>query len=138
LKAFIDTSSLFKKYIEENGSQEFGLLLENISEIIVSPITIIEFHSVIARKQHERGLNVKDAEWIETEFLKDYNYFHVVKWSDELIKKSVSALKEYQLKTLDSIQLASAILTKPDVFIVSDQKLFNAAKKKLQNAKYID
>jgi uncharacterized protein with PIN domain len=48
--AFIDTSSLFKKYVEEGDYQALDSLLKDISEIIISPITALEFNSVILSK----------------------------------------------------------------------------------------
>ncbi len=75
MKAFIDKSTLFKKYIEENGSKKFEKLLESVSEIIVAPITILEIHSIIERRVREKSLNNSDAKWIEKEFLYDYNFF---------------------------------------------------------------
>jgi len=47
LRAFIDTSSLLKKYIEEDGAEEFNSLLDSVSEIIISPVTILEVHDVL-------------------------------------------------------------------------------------------
>jgi len=73
MRAFIDTSSLFKKYIEENGSKKLEELLGSVSEIIIAPITILEVNSILERRLKEKSINSLDAKWIEKEFLRDYD-----------------------------------------------------------------
>ncbi len=137
MKAFIDTSTLFKKYIEEKGTDKFESLLENIFEIIVSPITWLEMNTIIERRLRENTLNKKEASYINIEAKKDFNYFSKVIWNENLERKSIELIKKYPLKTLDSLQLASACLSNTDIFITSDKKLFNIAKKELKKAHFI-
>jgi predicted nucleic acid-binding protein len=137
MNAFIDTSSLFKKYVDEPGSEKFDRLLENISGIIISPITILEINSVLERRIREKTLKTSDAEWIENEFLTDYAHFAVVKWSEDLISQSTRIIRRYQLKVLDSIQLSSAILAKAEIFITSDKRLFEACRNEISGVSFI-
>ena len=65
MRAFIDTSSLLKKYVDEQGADTFDALLLSVSEIIVAPITLLEIHSIIERRLREKTLNTADAAWIE-------------------------------------------------------------------------
>jgi predicted nucleic acid-binding protein len=131
MRAFVDTSSLFKKYVEEPGSEDFNRLLEDVSEIIIAPITLLEVHSILERRLREKSLKSSDAKWIEKEFFLDYSYFGVVDWNDDLQKECVRIIRKYQLKVLDSIQLSAAILAKVSLFITSDKRLFEASGKEL-------
>jgi predicted nucleic acid-binding protein len=137
MRAFIDTSSLFKKYVDEKGSNTMADLLAIVSEIIISPITILEMNSILARRLKEKSLSSPDAKWIEKEFLYDYDFFGVVGFNDELISKCIRVIRKYQLKVLDGIQLSSAIFSKPEVFIVSDKRLFEAAKHELKRVEFV-
>ncbi len=76
MRAFIDTSSLFKKYVEEDGSKELDLLLQEISEIAVSPVTRIEMNAVIARRLREKSLTAQQADRLKLETHKDFQSFH--------------------------------------------------------------
>ncbi|MFH1761729.1 MAG: type II toxin-antitoxin system VapC family toxin [bacterium] len=137
MRAFIDTSSLFKKYVEEEGSGKFNKLLDSISDIIVSPITILEINSVIGRRVREKTLRPQDANWIEKEFLKDYSFFGIVQWNESLIKECTRIIRKYHLRVLDGIQLSAASISDAVLFITSDTRLFKTSKKEIDNVKYI-
>ena len=138
MRAFIDTSTLFKKYVDEKGSRRFSKLLESISEILVAPVTVLEVHSVLERRIRDKSLTRKDAGWIEKEFLFDLNFFGVVRYNENLMKEATRVIRKYQLKVLDGIQLSSAILSQPDIFVVSDARLFAASKSELRKTEYIE
>lgn len=137
MRAFIDSSSLFKRYVVEKGAEEFNRLLETVFEIIVSPITVLEVHSIIERRLREKSLKIEDGKWIEKEFLKDYGYFGVVSWEDELIETATRLIRKHQLRVLDGIQLASGLICNPDLFITSDKQLFKAASQECKKTVFI-
>ena len=137
MKAFIDTSSLIKKYIDEKGSDQFNVLLKQISEIILSPFCLLELNSVFQRRLKEKTLNIDQVSSILTELKRDLPYFNRIHWNDHLEQKALELIQKYQIRTLDSLQLASGCLADADVFITSDQKLYQAAKKELHNVKLI-
>jgi predicted nucleic acid-binding protein len=137
MRVFIDTSSLFKKYIEENGSKKLEELLGSVSEIIIAPITILEVNSILERRLKEKSINSLDAKWIEKEFLLDYDYFGIIEFNDDLVRECIRVVRRYQLKVLDGIQLSSAIFSRPQLFIVSDLRLFEAAKKEMPLVEFV-
>jgi uncharacterized protein len=137
VRAFVDTSSLFKKYVEENGADEFNRLLDSVFDIIVSPVTIIELHSILERRLREKTIVLADAQWVEKEFQADYQYFGVVEWNETLLQESIRVVRRHQLRVLDGIQLASGLLAGPSLFITSDRKLYDAALKELPSVNLI-
>ena len=137
MRAFIDTSSLFKKYVEENGSKELDGLLLQVSEIAVSPITWVEMSAVIARRLREESLTSQQAAWLRSEMHKDFQSFHRVVWNDSLEKTAAALVYQSSLSTLDAIQMASGILSKAEIFVTSDRALFQEAQKKIRKALYI-
>ncbi|MBI4310119.1 MAG: type II toxin-antitoxin system VapC family toxin [Candidatus Omnitrophica bacterium] len=133
MRAFIDTSSLLKKYIHEPGSDKFDQLLENIREIAVSPTLLLEIHCAVQRRFHERIITAEQKEFIKEEIKKDDVYLAKVAWSNDLEQKALHIIERHKIKTLDSIQLASAHFSKADMFVTSDHKLFQIAKKEIKN-----
>jgi len=134
MRVFIDTSSLFKKYVEEDGSKELDSLLQGVSEIAVSPVTWIEMSAVIARRLREKTLSSQQAVWLQSEVRKDFQSFHRVIWNEALEKTAMELVYEHPLSTLDTIQLASGFLSKADLFVTSDQGLFEEAQKSVRKA----
>ena len=134
MRAFIDTSSLLKKYIREPGSDEFDQLLENITEIVVSPTLLLEIHYAVQRRFHERIITLEQTEFIKQEIKIDDIYIARVPWSNDLEQKALNIIERHRIKTLDSIQIASAHFSKADMFVTSDRKLFQIAKKEIKGA----
>ena len=137
MKAFIDTSSLVKKYFEEDGSPQFEILLDDISEITVSPIYWMEVNSAIGRRLQGGDLQERQARWIQKEAQKDLSHFSHILWNERLEQITVELLYKYQLKTLDSLQLASGLISKQDIFITSDKHLFSIAKKIFDQVRFV-
>ena len=134
MKVFFDTSALFKKYIQEQGSDKLDEILEKTTEITVAPTFIVEMHSGAQRRLHERIMTTQQMEFLKHEVKLDYVFFAKVYWNDILEEKALTLIHHYKLKTLDSIQLASALLAKTENFVTSDHQLFQAAKKEIKNA----
>ena len=137
MRAFIDTSSLFKKYVEEDGSKELEDLLFSVSEIAVSPITWIELNAVVARHMREKSLTSQQSSWLDLETRRDFQFYHRVLWNEVLEKKAVELVQQFFLSTLDGIQLASGILSRADIFVTSDRRLFEEASKVIRKTKFI-
>ena len=137
MRAFVDTSSLFKKYVDEKGSNAFDGHLQSVTEIIIAPVTLLEINSIIERRLREKTLSASDAKWIEKEFLFDLNFYGVVEFNEKLISECIRVIRKYQMKVLDGIQLASAILAGADVFIVSDKNLHKIAGKELSRVEFV-
>lgn len=134
MRAFIDTSSLFKKYVEENGSKELDSLLREVSEIAVSPVTWLEMSAVMARRLREKTLTSQQAAWLKAEAHKDFQSFYRVIWNEDLEKTATNLVYGHPLSTLDAIQLASGLLSQADLFVTSDQGLFEEAQKSVRKA----
>ncbi len=134
MRAFVDTSSLFKKYVEEHGSQALDRLLKDASEIAVSPVTWVEMNAVIARRVRNHSLTAEQAGWLTSEVRKDFQSFHRVVWNEALEMTTTRLIARYPLSTLDAIQLASGVLSKSDLFVTSDRRLFEEARKEVRRA----
>ena len=137
MRLFVDTSTLFKKYVEEPGSSAFEELLAEALEIAVSPVTWIELNATLERCLRESILTPDKAEWLRAEIKKDFAYFSIVVWNENLEKKAVEIIRRQALKTMDGVQLAAGFLSQSDFFVTSDKQLHKAAKKIIQHVQFI-
>ena len=137
MKAFIDTSSLVKKYVIEEGSDEFDSLVEKISEIVIAPVFWLEINSGIERRLRENTITRSQANRIRKEIKRDLFYYNKIKWNENLEQQALVFIQKYQLKTLDSLQLAAAILSKSSIFITSDRRLFLAGQLEIEDSHFI-
>ena len=137
MRAFLDTSSLFKKYVQEQGSADLEAVLHDMSEIAVSPVTWLEMNAVIARRVRQHALTSQQATWLASEAEKDFQGFYRVVWTEALETTARNLVYRHPLTTLDAIQLASGLLAKADLFVTSDHGLFEQARKVVRKAAYI-
>jgi predicted nucleic acid-binding protein len=136
MKIFLDTSSLFKLYHIEEGTKELMDLIRNnpIESIFLSEVTKIEFDSVVWKKFRKLEIDEKTVLKLIQNFEKDYFRFDFVNDNIRLRKRAKALIAKYGkdgLRTLDSIQLSSAIAIKnsADLFITADKlllKFFNS------------
>lgn len=138
MKAFIDTSALLKRYVEERGSRQLEEVLEDVSDLIVSPVTWVEMNAAVAGRLRRKLLTPQQSSWILSEAEKDFSSYSQVIWSEELVETAAKVAHKYPLKTLDAIQLAAGVLSRSDVFLTSDHKLFEQARRVISKARYIE
>ena len=131
MRLYFDTSALLKKYIAEIGSDNVDKLFLSATEIYISTIGKIETISSLRRLQIEKEINQNDYDVLKKEIIHDFKFYHLIDISDDVILSSVNTIDKYQLKSLDSIHLGSALSIKIniDFFVSCDKKLLNAAKK---------
>ena len=133
MRLFVDTSSLFKKYVEESGSDALEKWLSKASEIAVAPVTWIEINVALERRLRNKIVSPEKANWLRAEIKKDFAYFFQIIWNENLEDKAVHLIRQHTLKTMDAIQLASGILSEAEVFITSDHQLHRAAAKVIRH-----
>lgn len=126
---FFDTSSLVKRYVVEMGSKEIDVLFDRVDQVIISGITKLEALSAFKRCLVQRSITTDVYNEIRAEFYEDLKYFVVTPFVEAVENLAEKMINQYQLKTLDAIQLSSAIMHQDslDAFIASDKKLKQAA-----------
>jgi len=80
---------------------------------------------------------VQQSSWILSKAETDFHSYSQVVWSEELTEAAASMVHRHPLKTLDAIQLAAGVLSKSDLFLTSDRKLFEQARKIIFKTQYI-
>lgn len=130
MKVFFDTSSLFKLYHNEEGTDELMSLFTKIGiEVIyLAEITKIEFSSVVWKKCRKNEIDENSASQLIEKFEKDSVKYSYVPEGQVLRQKSQGLIGKHWregLRTLDSIQLASALKVKDQIelFLTSDKLL---------------
>lgn len=137
MNAFIDTSSLFKKYVKESHSEKFDKIIQKLDEIVISPTTLIELHKAVQNRFKGHLITEDESRGILNEIVRDYPFFQIVVWSSALEKTAIYLVNKYDLKTLDSIQLSCAVISAVDQFITSDIQLSKAAEKEIKRAVFV-
>lgn len=130
MKIFLDTSSLFKLYHKEENT----ILIENIftenklTSVYLSEITKVEFASAVWKKVRTKEISESAALTTLELFETDINKYSFITADSIIIEQARKLLTKYGnkgLRTLDSIQLSSAMILGDEVelFVTSDTLL---------------
>ncbi len=131
MRIFLDTSSLIKLYHFEIGTLELDVFFEenSITEICLSELTKIEYDSAIWKKVRVGDLNKTESEALISSFRADYGKYTFINLNTKTVEKSQKLIATYGmegLRTLDSLQLASALIEQTEIdFFISSDKLLN-------------
>ena len=130
MKVFFDTSSLFKLYHHESGTEELMRLFSEvgIEVIYLAEITQIEFSSVVWKKCRKNEIDETLASQLIAKFDRDSLKFTYIPEGHQVRIKAKELIGKHWkkgLRTLDSIQLASAKKVKDQIelFLTSDKLL---------------
>lgn len=134
MNLFFDTSSLFKLYHKEDGTEELLNLFttKKINQIFIAEITIIEFSSAVWKKCRKNEIDVTTAKLLIKRFDDDLSKYSFVVSNSHLLQNAKDLIGKYWqigLRTLDSIQLSSVLEVKSKVglFLTSDNVLGEVA-----------
>ncbi len=129
---FLDSSWLVKLYVDEIDSQAVRSVADSDPDVVVSDLAYVEFHSAMFRRRRERRITSRAASSIVTRFKKDWAQRVRVPVSRDVLLLAADVLAAHALRTLDAVQLASALLLAegaPELprFGAADERLIAAA-----------
>ena|GEM_PF-1523609 len=126
---FFDTSALVKIYHQEERSDEVVDIFNSGTEIFVSELSVIEYHSVVYRKFRENNLEEIELDKILNRFELDLNgRFELLMFNSNVIDTSKKVYqiigKELFVRSLDIIQVGffKSYLENSDMFMTFDSR----------------
>ena len=138
MRSFFDSSAFAKRFIEEQGSAEVEKICMDSQSIGLSSLCLPEIISALNRRIREKSISKKEYLTIKQRLfseIEDIDIIHVV---PEIISKTIYLLEKNNLRTIDAVHIASAILWEPDLFISADKKQIVAARKSGLKIKFIN
>ena len=128
MRVFFDSSSLAKRYIDEQGSSEIESILYDTTQLAVSIIVIPEILSGLNRRVREGVITLEDYKIIKKQFAEDMEDMIVLQLAPKVISTSTSLLEKNTLRAMDALHIACAIEWNATLFVTSDKRQLLAAK----------
>ena len=130
---YLDTSSLVKLLIEEDGSAAVRALVARTDSIASSLVAYPETRSVLARGARARRFSAAGLAAARREFETYWGTADVIRLDETMAREAGGLADRHGLKALDAIHLASAIAlqreTREEVsFTAWDNALLSAAR----------
>ena len=137
MKTFFDSSAFAKRFIEEGGSSIVEEICLQTSSLGLSILCIPEIISALNRQVREKNLNLRNYKIIKKKFLEEINDATIINITPNVVLNSIALLERNVLRTLDSLHLACAIEWKSDLFVSSDKRQIDAARKANLTVRFI-
>jgi predicted nucleic acid-binding protein len=126
---FVDTSALVKYYYPEMGSEQVELQIVNADKVYLCQLTPTEFASALMKKVRDKTLDPDRQEAIWSVFLDDLSSLQVelVPLTQRHFAKATQMIRSYGhkegIRTLDSLQLVTALEVEKAKFLSADKSL---------------
>lgn len=129
---YLDTSSLVKLYVDEEGSGKIETLVKSATVVATSIVAFPEARAAFARRFREKSFTSAAYGRIKTCFEKDWLHYFIMRLTDDGIRLAGSLAEKHALRGFDAIHLAAAFILRaevsaPVVFSCFDDKLKRAA-----------
>jgi len=129
MRIFFDSSTFAKRYIEEPGSEKVENLCAQATMLGVSSICLPEIISGLCRLRRDSILTKNQYEATKEALLRDFEDIEVCNITPTVIGQTIQILEINTLRTLDALHIGCASEWKADVFVSSDLRQVEAAKK---------
>ncbi len=131
--AYIDTSVLLKRYLEESGTAEARQLLRRY-RVVSSAITPVEATSALWRRRALGDVAEADLEAILRRLAADRSHWEFIDLTTDILDRAEQIIQRAGVRTLDAVHLASALTIqaahgrrRQAQFITSDARQRDAA-----------
>ncbi len=104
---YLDTSSLLKLYVVENGSDEVRQDMAEASSAATSAVSYAEARAAFARRRREGFITAAEFRSVKRDFDADWSSYAVVEPTMSLCRAAGELAERYQLRGFDSIHLAT-------------------------------
>ncbi len=131
---YLDTSSLVKLYLEEDGRPAVRSLVDRATVVATSVIAYPEARSAFARLRRENVLTGRDVTRVKGDFERDWSSLLTLHVTEKIWRHAGELTEIHSLRGFDSLHLASYLaltaldLTRRIEFSAFDQRLTEAAR----------
>jgi predicted nucleic acid-binding protein len=132
---FLDSSALVKRYRKETGTARVLELRQSSAKMVIAALSCVETTSAIVRRGRVSGIAAELLDTALEALARDVReLFEVIDLSPSVLAKAADIARTHALRAADSIQLACAILARPEggsaaefLFVSTDRELNAAA-----------
>jgi predicted nucleic acid-binding protein len=126
----VDTSTLLKLLIEEDGSQQAALIWDTADSLASAALIVVEGRAALAAA--ERSGRLTRAEWkrAKADLAELIDEMSLVELTEGLIGLASGLAEDEQLRGYDAMHLAAALTVEAEILTSADAALCDAAERR--------
>lgn len=129
MKAYLDSSSFAKRFIDETGSDKVEAICAKATDLGLSILCVPEIASALNRRWRERTLTKRQYDLAKRSLIEDVRDADIINLTASVVASSIAILEASPVRTLDALHIACALEWGADLFVSSDKRQLAAAKR---------
>ena len=129
MKAYFDSSSFAKRFVDEGGSDKVEATCAEATELGLSVLCVPEIVSALNRRRRERALTRGQYDSAKRRLIEDVRDADIINLTTSVVGSSIAILEASPVRTLDTLHVACALEWDADLFVTSDKRQLDAAKR---------
>jgi uncharacterized protein len=126
---YVDTSSLLKLLIDEEGSERAGLIWDAADTVAAAALVLVEGRAALAAAERSSRLSAAQHGEAKDELAALVDELAIVEVTEELIAAAADLAEEEALRGYDAVHLAAALTVEAAVLTSADSALCHAAER---------
>ncbi len=128
MKMLVDTSALFKRFVNETGQAQVEAAITQADSLLVAPHCKLEMLSAAMRLRREGRLDAARWQSVCDEIEGSFAEVEVLPLTPSMERLAIRALEAAPLRAMDALHVASAAMARVDLFVTADRRQAIAAK----------
>jgi predicted nucleic acid-binding protein len=129
VKAYLDSSSFAKRFVDEAGSDKAEATCVEASALGLSVLCVPEIVSALNRRRRDRTLTRGQYDSAKRRLIEDVRDADIINLTTSVVGSSITVLEAGPVRALDAIHVACALEWGADLFVSSDKRQLDAAKR---------
>lgn len=129
MKAYLDSSSFAKRFIDERGSDKVEHICAQASELGLSVLCVPEIVSALNRRLRERALTRAQYDEAKRRLLADVRDADIIHLTPPVIGSAIMIIEAGPVRAMDALHVACAVEWQAEVFVSADKQQLSAAKR---------
>ena len=127
---YIDTSSLLKLLIDEDGSEDVAAIWDAADVLAAVQLIVVEARAALAAAERGARLSTAQHGHAKSALVLLVDGLVVIEVSESLIESAAELAEREALRGYDAVHLAAAHVVEADVFLSADTALCEAAERR--------
>jgi uncharacterized protein len=128
MKMLLDSSALFKRYVDEPGRASVLACMGRARSLLVAPHCRVELHSALTRLGREGRFDANALRLTRAEIDSSFEHVDVLPFTPNLERAAIQALEAAPLRAMDALHVATALIGRVDLFVTADRRQAAAAR----------
>ena len=129
MKAYLDSSSFAKRFVDEVGSDKVEAICAEATALGLSVLCVPEIVSALNRRRREHTLTPAQYATAKRSLIDDVRDADIINLTASVVGSSITVLEASAIRSLDALHVACALEWEADLFVSSDNRQLAAAKR---------